>query len=47
MLIVIGKCKKEGKKIRAFTTASLKGVCSLSFRKNFKKVTKSPLQQLR
>jgi mRNA-degrading endonuclease YafQ of YafQ-DinJ toxin-antitoxin module len=31
---------------RAFTATSLKGVCSLSFRKNFKKVTKTPPQQL-
>jgi hypothetical protein len=26
---------------RAFTAASLKGICSLSFRENFKKVTKT------
>jgi hypothetical protein len=32
--------------IRAFTAASLKGVCFLSFRKNFKKVTKTLPHQL-
>jgi hypothetical protein len=29
-------------RLRAFTAASLKGVCFLSFRKKFKKVTKTP-----